>query len=188
MICPHCGKGLLNPKLTSSPVLIIKETSTQNELDSDTVFVLKGKNKNGYEENTTSYYLHREMGLVGLQMMSFNLTNFYMHIPPKVGRGKEEKELAQRCVDFSIEELVKLAEGKKIILMMGAETIKTFTEYNSSQVYGLIMRSELLPDVPVIIPCPNSDKMMSQPIGEFRNALKVLAEQIQILKQYEDVK
>jgi hypothetical protein len=188
MICPHCGKGLLKPKLTSSPVLIIKETPTQSELDSDTVFVLKGKNKNGYEENTTSYYLHREMGLVGLQMMSFNLTNFYMHIPPKSGRSNEEKELAQRCIDFSIQELVKLAEGKKIILIMGAETIRTFTGYNSSDTYGLIMKSKLLPDVPVIIPCPNSDKMMNQPIGEFRNSLKVLAEQIQILKQYEGVK
>jgi hypothetical protein len=188
MICPHCGKGLLKPKLTSSPVLIFKETPTQNELDSDTVFVLKGKNKNGYEENTTSYYLHREMGLVGLQMMSFNLTNFYMHIPPKAGRGKEEKELVERCTDFSIQELVKLSEGKKIILMMGSELIKTFTEYNSSQVYGLMPKSGLLPNVPVIIPCPNSDKMMSQPIGEFRNALRVLAEQIQILKDYEAVK
>jgi hypothetical protein len=67
---------------------------------------------------------------------------------------------------------------------MGASTIKTFTGYNASEVYGLVCKSDLLPNVPVIIPAPNIDKLMSQPIGEMRNALKVLAEQVEIYKDY----
>lgn len=186
MICTSCGKGCLSPKVTSSPVLVVKQEITQNEIKFDTVFVQSGKNKYGHDEHTTSYYLAKEMGMVGLQFNVFSLTNLYLHIPPKGGRKKEDRDIVQRCIDFSISELQKVAKDKKIIFMMGAETIKLFTGYNASSVYGLICKSDLLPDVPVIIPAPNSDKLMNQPIGELRNALGVLSEKIKIYKQYKE--
>jgi len=186
-ICPSCGKGVLAPKINSSPFMVIKESVTQNEINSKTVFVQKGVNKYNHEENTTSYYLGREFGIVGLQLVSFSLSCLFMHQLPKGGRSKEGKEVVQGCVEHSVNELVKVAQDKKIILMMGAELVKTFTGYNTSDVYGLLCKSELLPNVPVIIPAPNSDKLMNSPIGEMRLALKVLAEQIKIYKQYSSI-
>ena len=183
-ICISCGKGTLSPIIKSKPFMVIKESLTQNELESGQVFVQNGENKYSHEEPTNSYYLSREMGMVGIQFATLSLTDFYMHIPPKGGRTKEGKAIAKGCVDYSISELVKVAGNMKIIFMMGAETIKTFTGYNASDVYGLVCKSDLLPNVPVIIPTPNSDKMMSQPIGELRNSLKVFAQQIKIYEQY----
>jgi hypothetical protein len=186
-ICPSCGKGVLTPVIKSSPYLIVKESVTQNELTSEKVFVMDGKSKYGQDEHTTSWYLAKEMGMVGLHFPTFSLSNLYMHIPPKSGRTKEGKAITQGCIDWSISQLVDLAKDYKIVFMMGAELVKTFTEYNSSDVYGLVCKSDLLPTVPVVIPAPNSDKLMAQPIGEMRNALKTLAEQIKIYEQYKEM-
>jgi len=184
-ICSSCGQGTLSPRMTSSPFMIIKEVVTNNELESGTVFVQKGKNQNGYEENTSSYYLNRELGMQGLQLSSFSQSCLFMHHIHKGGRTKEGKEVEQGCIDYSIGELIKIAQNKKIIFMMGAKTINLFTGYNASDVYGLVCKSELLPEVPVIIPSTNSDKIMKMPIGEMRNSIAVLAEQIKIYKQYQ---
>lgn len=186
-ICSSCGQGTVSPRLTSSPFMIVKESVTNNELESNEAFVQWGKDAYGNNENTNSYYLNRELGREGLQLPSFSLSCLFLHKLPKGGRTKEGKDLVRGCVDYSVAELIMIAQNKKIIFMMGAETIKTFTGYNASDVYGLICKSDLLPEVPVIIPCPNSDKMMKQPIGEFRNAIKVLAEQIKTYKQYSNI-
>jgi hypothetical protein len=183
-ICPSCQKGVLSPILKSSPFLIIKEKVTQNEIASKEVFVQHGLNKYGHDDPTTSYYLDKELGKVGLQLSTMNLTNFYMHIPPKVGRSKDEQSILTRCQEYSISQVVEVAQGMKVILMMGADTIKIFTGYNASDVYGLVCKSDLLPNVPVIVPASNSDKIMNQPIGELRNALMVFAEQIKVYKQF----
>ena len=185
--CSSCGKGVLLPIIRSKPYLIIKEVVTENEIQSGQVFTQSGKNKYQHEENTASYYLAKEMGKVGLQFSTFSFTNFYMHVPPKPGRTKESKAISQGCTQFSIDEMVKVAKDMKIIFMMGAEVVKTFTGYNTSDVYGLVCKSELLPNVPIIIPAPNSDKLMSQPIGELRNALKVLADEIKAYEQYSNI-
>lgn len=186
-ICPSCERGLLKPIIKSKPIMIVKEVVTQNELDNELVFTLNGKNKYGNPENTTSYYLQRELGMVGVQMSALCLTNLHLHVPPKRKKTKEEKEIVEKCNDFSISEFIKLAKGMKVILMMGAETIKFFTGYNASEVYGLVCQSTYLPEVPVIIPCPNSDKLMSQPIGELRNALKVFSDNIKAWEQYSKI-
>lgn len=186
-ICTSCGRGTLEAKRTSKSFLIVKEMVTDNEIKSNTVFVDNMQNKWGYPEKTTSYYLAKELGLVGVQMNTLCLTNLYMHVPDKGKRTKEAKESAQACLDYSISQIVEEAKGKKIVLLMGAEVIRTFTGYPASSVYGLKCKSEFLPDVPVIIPAPNPDKLMLQPIGELRNALRVFAEEIKIYNEYSKI-
>jgi hypothetical protein len=183
-ICTSCGKGTLSPIIKSSPFLIVKEICTGNEVNSDRVFVQEGENKYHHQEHTTSWYLAKELGMCGLNINTMCLTNLYLHIPPKGGRSKEGKAIVAGCEQFSIDEFIKVAKDMKIILMGGAATIKTFTGYNASEVYGLPCKSELLPNVPVIIPMPNPDKIMSSPIGEMRLALKVFAQQIKVYEQF----
>ena len=188
MICSSCGKGTLSPKLSNKPYLIVKQDITQVELDTGSLFVQKGKNKWGYEHNTTSYYLNKELGSFGLQLSQFNQTALYMHQLPKSKKTKEDKEILQGCIDFSIQEVVKLAQGKKIILLMGSECVKVFTGYSASEVYGLnVAPSEYFPEVPVIIPCTNSDKLLNMPIGELRVSLKSLAEHIKTYEVYQKI-
>ena len=187
MICPSCGKGCISPKLSSKPYMIVKQELTQQEIDTGSIFLQKGKNAWGYEHNTTAYYLNKELGNFGLQLSQFTLTSLYLHQLPKSKKTKEDKAVIQGCIDFSIQEVIKLAQGKKIILLMGSETTKVFTGFSASEVYGLSCKSEMLPEVPVIIPAPNPDKIMNQPVGELRIALKSLAEQIKIYEQYSKI-
>ena len=188
MICPSCGKGTISPKVSNKPYMIVKQELTQMEIDTGAIFVQKGKNKYGYEHNTTSYYLNKELGSFGLQLSQFNQTALYMHQLPKSKKTKEDKAILQGCIDFSISEVVKLAQGKKIILLMGSECVKVFTGYSASEVYGLnVVPSEYFHDVPMVIPAPNSDKMLNQPVGEMRIALKSLSEQIKIYEQYQRI-
>lgn len=188
-LCPSCGKKSIEPIIKSKPYLIIKESLTQNEYEQELPFTLSGNNKYGKQENTTSYYLMKELGAVGLNMQVMSLGALWMHTPPKAGKTKESREQFQKCVDWSISEVIRLAEGKKVILMMGAELIRTFVGHSVSDVSGLVCKSDLLPAVnaPVIIPAPNPDNIMKVPIGELRNALKVFAEQIKIYEEYAKV-
>lgn len=183
-ICSSCGKGTLPNVVKSSPFLIVKERLTENEKEKEEIFVMQGVNRGGYPDYYAPYYLNRELGMVGLQLPIMNLSCLYLHEPPKGGRTKDGREKAQACTDFSVKELVDFAKDMKIILMMGAETIRTFTGYNASDVYGMVCKSELLPNVPIIIPCPNVDKIMAQPIGEMRLALKKFSEEIKFYKEY----
>lgn len=183
-LCPHCNKKTLDPILKSKPYMIIKESFTENEMEQGNIFALSGKNKNGYQENTSSYYLMKEMGMVGLNFQIMSLSALWLHKPPSGKRTKEARESFQKCLDYSISEVIKAAYGKKVVLLMGAEVVRTFTGYGVSDVSGLVCKSDLLPDANIVIPSPNSDKIMSQPIGELRYALKTFAEQIKIAEQY----
>lgn len=182
-ICPICSKKAIDPILKSKPYLIIKESYTQNEHEQSLPFTLSGKNKYGKEENTSSYYLIKELGMVGLNVQVMSLAAFWSHSPPKA-KGKEAKASFQECLDWAISEAIRVSRDKKVILMMGAEITRTFIGHGVSEVAGLVCKSDLLPEVPVIVPAPNPDNIMKVPIGELRNALKVFAEQIRIYEQY----
>lgn len=186
-LCSNCGKKSLDPIIKSKPYLIVKESVTGNEKEQGILFTLAGVNRYGHQENTTSYYLMKELGLVGLNMQVMSLSALWLHEPPKGKRTKDDREFFQKCLDWSISEVIRAAEGKKIVLLMGAEVTRTFTGYSVSDVSGLVCKSDLLPDVPVVIPAPNPDKIMSSPIGELRNALAVFKEQIQIYEQYQNI-
>jgi len=186
-LCPHCNKKTLDPILKSKPYMIIKEAFTENEMLQGNLFALSGKNKNGYDENTTSYYLMKEMGLVGLNFQVMSLSALWLHKPSAGKRTKEDKESFQKCLDYSVSEVIRAASGKKIVMLMGAELVRTFTGYGVSEVSGLICKSDLLPDANIVIPAPNCDNIMKMPIGELRVALKVFAEQIRIAEQYNKI-
>lgn len=185
-LCPSCGKKSLDPVLKSKPYLIVKESYTQVEHQS-IPFTLTGKNKYGKEENTNSYYVMKELGMVGINMQVLSLHAFWSHTPPKGGKTKDGKAQFQKCLEWSISEVIRLSEGKKIVFLMGAEVTRTFVGHSVSDVTGLVCKSDLLPNVPVIIPCPNPDNIMKQPIGEMRFAMKTFAEQIKIYEEYSKV-
>lgn len=186
-LCPSCGKKAVDPVLKSKPYIIIKSTLTSNEYEQGLPFTLSGKNKYNRPENTTSYYLMKELGLVGVNMQVLSLSSLWMHTPPKAGKSKDGKEIFQKCLDWSISEVIRICADKKIILMMGADSTRTFVGASVSDTQGLICKSDLLPMVPVIVPAPNPDNIMKVPIGELRNALNVFAEQIKIYEQYSNV-
>lgn len=185
-LCPSCGKKSLDPVLKSKPYLIVKESYTQVEQGS-IPFTLTEMDMWGHTRNTTSYYVMKELGMVGINMQVLSLHAFWSHTPPKGGKTKDGKAQFQKCLEWSISEVIRLSEGKKIVFLMGAEVTRTFVGHSVSDVAGLVCKSDLLPNVPVIIPCPNPDNIMKQPIGEMRFAMKTFAEQIKIYEEYAKV-
>lgn len=188
-ICPSCKKKVVSPIVKSKPYLVIKDYLTNTELEQDFPFVLEGKNKYGKPEKTTSYYLQKELGMLGVNFQQLSFTALWSHQPPKAGRTKEGKERFQACLDFSIGEIVKVANDRKLILLlMGAELSNLFIGHSINDVSGLVAKSDLLPGVPVIIPSPDSNNLMKMPIGELRLALSTFAKQIKIYEEYSNVK
>ena len=94
-ICTSCGRGTLEPKITSKPFLVIKEMVTDAEIKAESVFVEGSVNKWGYQEHTTNYYLAKEMAMAGIQMNTLCLTNLYMHVPNKGKRTKNLHRIAK---------------------------------------------------------------------------------------------
>lgn len=184
-LCPSCNKKSLDPVLKSKPYLVVKESFTQVEIDKGVPFTLTSKNKYGRDENTTSYYLMKEMGLAGINFQLMSLSALWAHHPPKAGRDKESKDTFQKCLEWSVSQVIQCAENKKIVFLMGAEVTKIFTGYSVKEISGLVCKSDLLPKVPVVIAAPNPENLMRVPIGELRNSLKTFAEQIKIYEQYE---
>ena len=181
-VCPSCGRGVLTPRPSKRPILIVKDNVTQGEIEFSTIFGLTGISPFGNQENSASYYLQKEFGMAGLNMESFAMTCLHLHTPPKAKKTKADREIVQGCVDFGTKQLVEFIQPYKLILTLGSEVTKFLTGYNASTVYGLVCQSQFTPAV--VVPAPNSDKIMAQPIGELRNALKVFAEQVKILDQY----
>ena len=166
--------------------MIIKEIVTQRELE-DGLFCLSSLNKYNRSEHTNSYYLQKEMGLVGLNFNTFSKSALFLHIPPVGKKTKEQKEVSRGCLEYSIETVISLAKDKKIVMLMGADVVRIFTGHGVSETSGLVTKSSLLPNVPVIVPAPNPDNVMFTPIGELRFALKTLSEQIKIYEKYKDI-
>lgn len=183
-LCPRCERATLEPIIRSKPYVIIKEATTEVERLNGQLFQHSYINKNGYPENTSSYYLMKELGMAGVSMQSLTLSALWLHNPQKSKRTKDDKEAFQKCLDYSISEVIKVAGQAKIVMLMGAEVVRTFTGYGVSDVSGLVCKSDLLPNVPTIIPAPNPDKLMASPIGELRYALKTFAEEIKIYEAY----
>ena len=114
-LCPYCNKKTLDPILKSKPYMIIKESFTDNEMEQGNLFTPSGKNRNGYPENTTSYYLMKELGLVGLNLHIMSLSAMWLHNPPTGKKTKEAREEFQKCLDYSVSEVIRVARGKKVI-------------------------------------------------------------------------
>lgn len=186
-LCPNCQKKVSESLVKSKPYLVVKEALTQNEVEQGMPFTLTGKNKYGRDENTNAYYLAKEMATFGINFQQLSFTALWMHTPPKVGRDRASKEEYQKCLDWSISRVIDLAQSKRIVLLMGAEVVRTFTGYSVTEISGLVGRSDLFPVTTNVIACPNIDNMMKQPIGEMRLALKTFAEQIKIYEEYSKV-
>lgn len=189
MVCRSCNVETLSPIVRKSPFWIIKDSCTQNEVQLSTLFILSGKNKNGYSQNTTSYYLMKELGMVGLGLGSFSLSALWLHVPSKSKRTKEERSVLESCFNHSLSFNISLLKEHqaKVVLLAGPESTRAFTGFSVKDVGGLVCKSDLVPEVPVFIPCPDPDKIMSYPIGELRNSLKTLAHQIRIYKEYTNI-
>jgi len=144
--CPYCGeRKIITPiGITTSPVLII--------------YNLDEKYKTFDYSNPYLSVLKSELSYHRIDIRQFRIVNMWYHAPNK----------RKDCFDWSIQNVVKEAKNKELILLLGAECVQTFTNTNIGKVSGLPVKSFIL-SAPIILTCPKPN--LEGGIGEFRFAI-----------------
>ncbi len=159
-VCPVCFDKLVQP--TGNPkseILLVGSAPGEQELLELEAFVgWTGKN------------FRRELAIAGLDFYQCRSTNLWLHKPNK----------SEECFNFCLEQVIKEAIGKKLILLMGAETVSFLTGHKVSDVCGLWVESTYF-SCDKIMAMFNPAQLTHGGIGEIRLALKKLMVEVEKL-------
>ena len=126
--CPICGSDKLvlpiGPK--NSKVLIVAEYPGEDE-------VKEGRPMVG----NMGRVLRSELSYLSFDLKSARRTNLWRHPPNK------KKE----CLQNGLEEVIKEAQGKQAILLLGDEVVKLFLDKSVTKVAGLLSNSNYFSEI-----------------------------------------
>lgn len=151
--CPICLSEMIVPPTgdRKSLILVVGDAPGEEELEKGRAFI-----------GPTGRVLKTELLRKGVRLHDFRIMNLWQHA---VNDNPE-------CFDLGVKEVIKESKGKKLIVLVGADTVKYFTGEKVSDWNGLMCHSAFLGDVFV----------MNQPatafhggLGEVRFAIERLA-------------
>ena len=108
-----------------------------------------------------------ELAKVGVDMNGVRLCNLWQHAPWK--NQKEEHYFG--CLEDGATKAIAEAKGRKAILLVGASTVKYFTDFSVSDVAGLQVVSDYL-SAPIIVAMHNPAQIFNSSIGEVRLSIQ----------------
>jgi uracil-DNA glycosylase family 4 len=156
--CPYCGADLVSASGNKhSDVLIIAEYPGETEIEQGICLVGK-----------TGMVFRSELAYLGMDLKSFRRTNLWLHTPNK----------NQDCFKMGVEQVLKEAKGKRVILLLGSDTVKYFTGKNVSDVNGLQVQSTML-SAPTILAGINPAIVFHGTVGEVRFLVKKFKEVVE---------
>lgn len=117
---------------------------------------------------TAGKVLRKELERLGVSLNDFRVCNIWLHEPTK----------NENCWKAGYENTLEEAKGKKAILLMGSDTVETFTSYKVSDVNGLQVDSSLL-SAPIIYACVNPALALHRSLGEVRFGIEKFVYRIQ---------
>jgi uracil-DNA glycosylase family 4 len=145
--CKYCGADLVSATGNkNSDVLIVGEMPGETEIEQG--IPMCGK---------MGIVLRSELAYLGLDLKSFRRTNLWLHTPNK----------NQDCFKMGVEQVLKEAKGKRVVLLLGSDTVKYFTGKNVSDVNGLQVQSTML-SAPTILAGVNPAIVFHGTVGEVR--------------------
>lgn len=152
--CPHCGSDECVPPSGNvhSDVLFIGEFPGEEELQSGKPFVGK-----------TGRLLKEELRKIGLSLHNYRLCNLWQHEP-----NKKNKECFERGVKICLEE----AKGKRMVVLIGSDTVKYFTGKKVSEWNGLLIDSSVYLSNPYVMVMVQPATAYHGGVGETRFALQ----------------
>jgi uracil-DNA glycosylase family 4 len=150
--CPHCHDEGCVPAggAKSSPILVIGEFPGEEEIK-------KGRPLVGRTGNV----LKAELAYYGIDMKRLRLGNLWLHPPNK----------NEDCFNYGVEQILKEAQGREVILLLGSDTVKYFCNEKVSDVTGLQVQSSYL-SAPIVFACLQPATVFHQSVGELRLSLK----------------
>jgi len=132
--------------------------------------------KSGWGKSTLSlfgnstYPFRKEIERAGLEWHDLRIITVWQHEETKERKKKGEITQSEICLQHGYENVIKEAEGKDAILLVGAKTFNLFSEYNVSDTCGLFVNSTVL-SCDIIMPLLSPGIMFSKGVGETRLAL-----------------
>lgn len=156
--CRFCGAELVSAAGNKhSDVLIVGEFPGEEEVEQGIPLV-----------GRTGTILRQELAYLGLDLYSFRRTNLWLHTPNKM----------DDCFKMGVEQVLREAKGKRVILLLGSDTVKYFTGKNVSDVSGLRVTSTML-SAPIIIAGFNPATVFHGAVGETKFYLKKFKEAVE---------
>lgn len=159
--CPVCGSEEVVPPSgkVNSPVLIVGEFPGDEEIKEGRPFV-----------GAMGGVFKTELSKLGVDVKALRICNLWQHEPTK---NKE-------CLEHGIKTVVKEAEGRKAILLIGSDTVKLFCDKSVAATTGLEVKSSYL-SAPLIMSCIQPAIVFHSSIGEFRLSLQKFVSRIEDL-------
>lgn len=158
-ICPIC-EGVAVPARgpVDSEILVIGEFPGEQEMLSGKPFV-----------GGAGAVLRQEFNNNNIDLGDFRLTNLWVHPP----NDNED------CLKFGMGLIKDEAKGKKVILLIGSDTVSRFTDYNVSDVSGLAVESEFFKKADLVMAMYNPAIVFHKAVGEIRLAVKNFSIEVQ---------
>jgi uracil-DNA glycosylase family 4 len=159
--CPICNTLEMvyptGPKKSS--ILIIGEAPGVDEIKDGKPFV-----------GRTGTMLRMELGRLGIDLNAMRITNMWLH--PKT----DNEKCFEHCFTKAIEE----AQGRKLILLIGAGTLKKFCGHGVEEYNGLLVQSRWL-SAPLIMAGIQPANVWKEngTLGEVRHVMRKFAELIE---------
>lgn len=154
--CPVCKSDEcvlpVGPK--TSPILIIGDRPGVQEVKEGKPFV-----------GATGGVLRTELSRLGIDMAAIRITNLWLHNP------NNEK----RCLDHGAKKAVEEAMNRKVILLIGSDTVKYFCGESVESWNGLQIPCHWFPQSKVMVSIQPAVVFHST-LGEIRFALNQFAE------------
>jgi hypothetical protein len=105
--------------------------------------------------------LRKELERCGISLSDFRICNLWLHEPTK----------DENCFKAGYNNVLDEAKGKCAILLVGSDTVETFTGYKVSDVTGLQVDSNVL-SAPIIYASVNPALAQHRSLGEVRFAIE----------------
>lgn len=156
--CPSCHTvdTVLPYGPRHSPVLIIGDHPGPDELRDGKPFV-----------GATGGVLRSELGRVKLDINRIRMTNLWLHAPNN----------NDGCLEFGAKQAIKEGMNRKVILLIGSDTVKYFTGLSVSEYNGLIVPCQWFPHAVVVVSLQPAT-VFHGTVGEIRFALQTFADVI----------
>ena len=159
MKCPACGSEDVVPPSgkKDSPILIVGEFPGEEEIKEGRPFV-----------GAMGGVFKVELAKLGIDIKALRICNLWQHTPNK---NKE-------CLDYGLKTVIKEADGRQAILLIGSDTVKLLCDKSVSATTGLEVKSSYL-SAPIIMSCIQPAIVFHSSVGEFRLSLQKFAFRIE---------
>jgi len=163
MSCPVCGTTeMVYPSgYSKSSILIVGDEPGTQEIKLGRPFV-----------GNTGTILRNELGFLGADYNRMRITNLWLHID-----NSNEK-----CLQNGIEMVIKEAKDRKLILLIGAGTVKQLCNISVEEYNGLVVPCQYLNATVMVSVQPAIVFQENGVIGEVKFALKNFAKMIEEMR------